>query len=56
MKGKAHSFFALLALLLAGVLLCLTAGCVGMVSDPNSDLPSNAPAGWEGKSLGIPMG
>ncbi|MBR4125081.1 MAG: hypothetical protein IKR13_02655 [Victivallales bacterium] len=38
-----------------GVLLWLTVGCVGIQSDPNSDLPGNVPASWEGQSLGMPM-
>ena len=53
---KKRSYTSLLLALLALLLLGSAVGCVGMVSDPNSDLPSAAPAGWEGKSLGIPMG
>ena len=38
-----------------GVLLWLAVGCVGIQSDPNSDLPSTVPANWEGQTLGVPM-
>ena len=41
----------LLALLAAA---CL-ASCVGIEADPESDLPGNAPADWEGKTLGVPL-
>ena len=41
----------LLALLAA---VCLS-GCVGIEADPESDLPGNAPASWEGKTLGVPL-
>ncbi len=44
-----------LLLLLAGLLLAAAAGCVGIQTDPNSDLPANAPASWEGKTLGVPL-
>jgi hypothetical protein len=43
-----------------GVLLAVLAaaflvGCVGIEADPESDLPGNAPASWEGKTLGVPL-
>ena len=38
-----------------GALLWLMVGCVGIQSDPNSDLPGNVPASWEGQTLGVPM-
>ena len=41
--------------LCVGVLLWLAVGCVGIQSDPNSDLPGNVPASWEGQTLGVPM-
>jgi len=47
---------AFLTLALLTIMLGLLAGCVGIQSDPNSDLPNNAPAGWEGKTLGLPVG
>lgn len=47
---------AFLSLLLLLAVLCAMAGCVGIQADPNSDLPSNAPAHWEGKTLGLPVG
>ena len=43
-----------LALCLAGLLL-LAGGCVGIQTDPNSSLPSNTPAKWEGQSLAVPI-
>ena len=34
----------------------LFSGCVSIdETDPNSTLPSNRPASWEGKSLGVPL-
>lgn len=30
-------------------------GCVGMKTDPNSTLPSNAPADWESTTFGVPF-
>lgn len=34
----------------------LFSGCVSIdETDPNSALPSNRPASWEGKSLGVPL-
>jgi len=45
--------------LITGLLLCLLAlqfSCVSIdETDPNSSLPSNRPASWEGQSLGVPM-
>jgi len=42
-------FFLLCAVLLLGA-------CVSIVeTDPNSTLPSNRPASWEGQSLGVPL-
>lgn len=38
-----------------GAMLAFGAGCVGMVTNPNSELPANSPASWEGKSLGVPL-
>jgi integral membrane sensor domain MASE1 len=46
---------ALLLLLSALLLATLATGCLSIQEDPNSDLPSNAPASWEGKSLGVPL-
>ncbi len=38
------------------VAACLAAaGCVGVERNPNSALPGNAPASWEGRTLGVPM-
>ena len=35
---------------------CLAvAGCVGVERNPNSALPGNAPASWEGRTLGVPL-
>ena len=44
-----------LLLLLAGFLAPAAAGCVGIQTNPESDLPANAPASWEGKTLGVPL-
>ena len=41
--------------LCVGALLWLATGCVGIQADPNSDLPGNAPASWEGQTLGVPL-
>ncbi len=46
---------SLLLLLSALLLATLAAGCLSIQEDPNSDLPSNAPASWEGKTLGVPL-
>jgi hypothetical protein len=44
----------LLLLLFCGLVLFL--GCVSInETDPNSTLPSNRPASWEGKTLGVPL-
>ncbi len=44
---------------IAGLLLFLLAlqfSCISIAeTDPNSSLPSNRPASWEGKSFGVPM-
>ena len=42
---------------LALVALCALAMAfaAGIHSDPDSDLPGNAPASWEGKTLGVPI-
>lgn len=46
----------LLLLPLLFAVLCLALGsCVGLQQDPDSTLPGNRPASWEGKSLGVPM-
>ncbi|MCQ2402343.1 MAG: hypothetical protein MJ202_01265 [Lentisphaeria bacterium] len=48
--------FVQLVLLLALAMLAWgAAGCVGIQSDPESNLPNNAPAEWEGKMLGVPL-
>lgn len=41
-------------LLLAMVTL-MVSSCVGLQSNPESTLPGNKPAAWEGKSLGVPL-
>lgn len=46
---------ALMLALFLGVLAFAAAGCVGLHSNPDSELPGNKPASWEGKSLGVPM-
>ena len=33
----------------------MLAGCVGIERNPDSALPGNAPASWEGRSLGVPV-
>ena len=50
-RGGVRVWGWLLALLAAA---CLS-GCVGIEADPESDLPGNAPANWEGKTLGVPL-
>ena len=54
MRKRGKLFQAFLLALSLGVLLGL-ASCVGIQSDPESDLPNNTPAKWEGQSLAIPM-
>lgn len=46
---------ALLLLLSTLALAALASGCLSIQENPDSDLPSNAPASWEGKSLGVPL-
>ena len=41
--------------LCVGMLLALAVGCVDIQTDPNSNLPSNTPAKWEGQSLAVPL-
>lgn len=55
MRKRGNLFQALFLALSLGVLLGLMSGCVGIQSDPESDLPNNTPADWEGRSLAIPM-
>jgi len=40
--------------LLAAACLVL-ASCVGVERNPNSALPGNSPASWEGRTLGVPF-
>ncbi len=45
-----------LLIFLAICWVVLSSGCVSIdETDPNSALPSNRPASWEGKTLGVPL-
>ncbi|MCQ2396201.1 MAG: hypothetical protein MJ106_00700 [Lentisphaeria bacterium] len=45
----------LVALALCAIIAIVMVGCVGIQTNPDSDLHSNAPAEWEGKSIGVPL-
>ncbi|MBQ4479464.1 MAG: hypothetical protein II943_02380 [Victivallales bacterium] len=55
MKKHGKLLRAFMLALGLGVFLVAVSSCVGIQSDPESDLPNNTPAKWEGQSLAIPM-
>lgn len=55
MRGSLATLRRLALVALCALAMTFAAGCVGIHSDPDSDLPGNAPASWEGKTLGVPI-